>query len=176
VARRLTFPNGIVLSFDGQSILFAESWACRISRYWIAGPKAGKIERVVENLPGYPDNINRASDGTYWLALMGMRSPALDLALRMPGFRKRMAQEISNDEWLYPNINTGCIVRFTENGEIVESLWDKSGSNHPMITSMREHKGRLYIGGIFNNRIGSFELNAANPNWTGPVSYWGKDV
>ncbi|POF29117.1 ABC transporter permease [Roseibium marinum] len=174
VARGLTFPNGITLSFDGQSILFAESWACRISRYWIEGPKAGKIERVVENLPGYPDNINRASDGTYWLALMGMRSPALDLALRVPGFRKRMSQEISNDEWLYPNLNTGCIVRFTEDGQIIESLWDKSGENHPMITSMREHKGRLYIGGIFNNRIGSLKLKSGDPNWTGPASYWGK--
>ncbi len=26
-----------------------------------------------------------------------------------------------------------------------------------MITSMREHKGQLYIGGIFNNRIGRAE-------------------
>ncbi|MBL1422181.1 MAG: SMP-30/gluconolactonase/LRE family protein [Alphaproteobacteria bacterium] len=174
VARNLTFPNGIVTSFNGQSILFAESWACRISRYWFDGPKAGQIERVIENLPGYPDNINRASDGTYWMALMGMRSPALDLALRMPSFRKRMSQEISNDEWLYPNINTGCIVRFSEDGEIIESLWDKAGDNHPMITSMREHKGRLYIGGIFNNRIGSLKIDSEDQNWTGSESYWSK--
>lgn len=173
VARKLTFPNGITLSHNKQSILFAESWACRISRYWFDGPKAGQIEHVVENLPGYPDNINRASDGTYWMAVMGMRSPALDLALRMPGFRKRMAQEVSNDEWLYPNINTGCILRFNEDGEVLESLWDKSGVNHPMITSMREHKGRLFIGGIFNNRIGSLKLEGADESWTGPSSYWG---
>ena len=173
VARKLTFPNGITLSHNKQSILFAESWACRISRYWFDGPKAGQIEHVVENLPGYPDNINRASDGTYWMAVMGMRSPALDLALRMPGFRKRMAQEVSNDEWLYPNINTGCILRFNEDGEVLESLWDKSGVNHPMITSMREHKGWLFIGGIFNNRIGSLKLEGADESWTGPSSYWG---
>jgi ribose transport system permease protein len=174
VARNLTFPNGITLSHNGQSILFAESWACRISRYWFDGPKAGTIEHVIEKLPGYPDNINRASDGTYWMALMGMRSPALDLALRMPGFRKRMSQEVSNDEWLYPNINTGCILRFNETGEVLESLWDKTGANHPMITSMREHKGRLYIGGIFNNRIGSLALEGADKSWTGPKSYWGR--
>lgn len=173
VARNLTFPNGITLSFDGKSILFSESWACRVSRFWIDGPKAGQIEPVIENLPGYPDNINRASDGTYWMALMGMRSPALDLALRDPGFRKRMAREISNDEWLYPNINTGCILRFDEAGNVLESLWDKSGENHPMITSMREHKGQLYIGGIFNNRIGRLPLGDADANWTGPASYWG---
>ncbi|WP_374367207.1 ABC transporter permease [Dongia sp.] len=174
VARNLTFPNGITLSFDGKSILFSESWACRVRRYWIEGPKAGEIETVIDNLPGYPDNINRASDGTYWMALMGMRSPALDLALRVPGFRKRMAQEVAIDEWLYPNINTGCIVRFNEQGEIIESLWDKAGTNHPMITSMREHKGHLYIGGIFNNRIGRLKLPDADVNWTGPKSYWGE--
>ena len=33
-------------------------------------------------------------------------------------------------------------------------LWDLGGDNHPMITSMREHRGYLYLGGIFNNRIG----------------------
>lgn len=174
VARNLTFPNGITLSFDGKSILFSESWACRVRRYWIEGRKAGEIETVIDNLPGYPDNINRASDGTYWMALMGMRSPALDLALRVPGFRKRMAQEVAIDEWLYPNINTGCIVRFNEQGEIIESLWDKAGTNHPMITSMREHKGHLYIGGIFNNRIGRLKLPDVDVNWTGPKSYWGE--
>ncbi len=97
--------------------------------------KRGRSSTVIDNLPGYPDNINRASDGTYWMALMGMRSPALDLALRVPGFRKRMAQEVAIDEWLYPNINTGCIVRFNESGEIIESLWDtgRDQSSHDHI-------------------------------------------
>ena len=34
----LVFPNGICMAHDGQSFLFAESWACRISRYYFAGP------------------------------------------------------------------------------------------------------------------------------------------
>jgi ribose transport system permease protein len=173
VLRKLVFPNGITLASNGQSILFAESWACRVSRYWFDGPKQGTVERVVENLPGYPDNINRASDGTYWMALLGMRSPALDLALRMPGFRKRMAQEIAEDEWLFPNINTGCVLRFTEAGEVLESLWDSSGVNHQMVTSMREHRGSLYLGGLLNDRIGRYRLKNAAEHWTGPGSYWG---
>lgn len=175
VLRGLIFPNGICLSYDKQSILFAESWACRISRYYFDGPKAGKVERVLENLPGYPDNINRASDGTYWLALLGMRSPALDVALRMPGFRRRMARRIAPDEWLYPNLNTGCVVRFNDKGEVLESLWDLGGTNHPMITSMREHRGWLYLGGIANNRIGRYRLPNADQNWVGSQSYWGKN-
>jgi ribose transport system permease protein len=158
VVSNLVFPNGICVSADGKSILFAESWAARISRYWIDGPKKGTVERVIESLPGYPDNINSASDGNYWLALMGMRCPALDLAMRMPSFRKRMVKRLPEDEWIAPNINIGCVVKFNDAGEILEVLWERSGVNHPMITSMREHRGYLYLGGITNNRIGRYKL------------------
>jgi len=174
VLKNLVFPNGICMTHDGQSFLFAETWACRISRYWFDGPKKGKVERVIADLPGYPDNINRASDGTYWLALVGMRTPAMDLALRMPGFRRRMARRIAPDEWMYPNINTGCVLRFDETGRIIETLWDLGGESHPMITSMREHKGHLFIGGILNNRVGRLKLEGADPAWTGQQSYWGR--
>ena len=51
-----------------------------------------KVEIVLENLPGFPDNINNSSDGNYWMSLVGMRSPALDLAWKMPGFRRKMAK------------------------------------------------------------------------------------
>ncbi|MBZ0162854.1 MAG: SMP-30/gluconolactonase/LRE family protein [Notoacmeibacter sp.] len=163
--RGLVFPNGICMASDGQSFFFAESWACRVSRYWFDGPKKGQVERVLENLPGYPDNINRASDGCYWVALLGMRSPALDVALRRPGFRRRMARRVAQDNWIFPNINTGCVAKFSEQGEILESLWDLGGENHPMITSMREHKGYLYLGGIYNNRIGRYRIPGADPNW-----------
>ena len=172
----LVFPNGVCTAFDGQSVLFAESWACRISRYYFAGPKAGTLERVIEGLPGYPDNINRASDGTYWLALMGMRTPALDLSLEMPGFRRRMARRVSEDAWLMPNLNTGCVLRFNETGEILESLWDQTGEKHPMITSMREHKGTLYLCGIFNNRMGTLPLPDADQTWFSTNSYWGQSA
>ncbi|MFM2277907.1 MAG: C-terminal Strictosidine synthase [Pseudomonadota bacterium] len=171
--RNLIFPNGICTAQDGQSILFAESWACRISRFYISGPKAGQVERVLDRLPGYPDNINRASDGTYWAAIMGMRSPALDVALRMPGFRKRMARRIAPDQWLYPNLNIGCVIRFNDRGEVLESLWDQGAKNHPMITSMREHKGYLYLGGITNNRIGRIKLPDRDDRWSSYQNYWG---
>lgn len=165
VLRNLLFPNGICMAADGQSFLFAQTWGCTVERYWFDGPRAGRVETVIGNLPGYPDNINRASDGNYWLALVGMRTPSFDLALRMPGFRKRMAKRLPGDEWLYPNINVGCIVKFNERGEILDALWDREGANHPMITSMREHRGHLYIGGLSNNRIGRIRLPGADPHY-----------
>ncbi|MBN9056365.1 MAG: ABC transporter permease, partial [Rhizobiales bacterium] len=158
---------------DGQSFLFAETWGCRISRYWFEGPKKGTCEPVIGNLPGYPDNINRASDGHFWVALVGMRTPALDLMLRMPSVRKRMAKRVAQDEWLFPNINTGCVLKFGQTGEILESYWDLGGKNHPMVTSMREHKGYLYLGGLYNDRIGRLKLPNADPLWTSQTFYWG---
>ncbi len=173
IIRDVRFANGVCLASDKQSFLYAETWGCRIRRYWFDGPKRGRIEDVIPDLPGYADNINRASDGNYWLALVGMRCPAVDLALEMPGFRRRMARRIAPDEWLYPNINTGCVVKFNEAGEILDALWDLGGVNHPMITSMREHKGYLYLGGISNNRIGRYRIPGADPHWTGYDAYWG---
>lgn len=172
--RGLAFPNGICIASDKQSLLFAETFGCSVKRYWFDGPKKGAVETVMDNLPGYPDNINLASDGNYWLALVGIRSPALDLAWKMPSFRLRMVKRVPIDEWLFPNLNTGCVVKFNEKGEILESFWDMKGLNHPMITSMREHRGYLYLGGISNNRIGRYKLQGADPDFVQYDQRWGR--
>ncbi len=173
VLKNLTFPNGVCISHDGKSVLFASTWLCRVYRYWIATEKAGTCEVLIDNLPGYCDNINRASDGKYWLAFVGLRSPVYDLAMANPGFRIRMVKRIPPDEWLCPGINYGCIIKFDDNGAVSESLWDPGGKSHPTITSVREHKGHLYIGGLENNRIGRIPLPNADPNWQGWNAYWG---
>lgn len=167
------FANGICVAHDGKSLFYASTWSCTIERYWLEGPKKGTTETVIADLPGYPDNINRASDGTYWLAMVGMRTPAFDLALRKPGFRRRMVQQVAQDEWLFPQMNVGNVVKFNEAGEIVDCLWDRRGVNHPMITSCNEHRGYLYLGGIFNNRVGRYRIPGADPDFTNQGSYWG---
>ena len=173
ILRNLLFANGICVAHDNRSVLFAETWGCRVSRYWLEGPKAGKIEIVIADLPGYPDNINRGSRGTYWVALAGTRTPSYDLAMTMPAFRRRMARRVAGDEWLFPNVNVGCVVHFDADGRVLESFWDLKGENHPAITSMREHRGYLYLGGVTNNRIGRLKLADADPRWIGQTSYWG---
>ncbi len=173
VVRNLLFANGMCVAHDGKSVLFAETWGCRVSRYWLEGTKAGRTEVLIADLPGYPDNINRGSNGAYWVALAGTRTPSYDLAMTMPAFRRRMARRVAGDEWLFPNVNAGCVVHFNEKGGIIETLWDRSGDNHPAITSMREHRGFLYLGGVTNNRIGRIRIAGADALWTGQASYWG---
>jgi ribose transport system permease protein len=174
ILRNLLFANGMCVAHDSKSVLFAETWGCRVSRYWLEGPKAGATEIVIPDLPGYPDNINRGSRGTYWVALAGTRTPSYDLAMTMPAFRRRMARRVAGDEWLFPNVNAGCVIHFDAEGRVLETLWDHAGENHPAITSMREHRGYLYLGGVTNNRIGRIKLADADPHWTGRASYWGE--
>ncbi|HET7528449.1 MAG TPA: SMP-30/gluconolactonase/LRE family protein [Burkholderiaceae bacterium] len=174
VLRDLKFPNGVCIASDGQSFLFAETWGCTVKRHWFDGPKKGTTELLLDNLPGFPDNINNSSDGHYWMSLVGMRCPALDLAWKMPGFRRRMAKRVPRDEWLFPNINTGCVLKFNERGDILETLWDLGGENHPMITSMREHRGYLYLGGIMNNRVGQYRIPGADPGFVQYERRWRK--
>jgi ribose transport system permease protein len=174
VLRNLLFANGVCVAHDNKSVLFAETWGCRVNRFWLEGPNAGRTEVVIPDLPGYPDNINRGSGGTYWVALAGTRTPSYDLAMTMPAFRRRMARRVAGDEWLFPNVNAGCVVHFDERGRILETFWDSAGENHPAITSMREHRGYLYLGGVTNNRIGRIKLADADPQWTGQASYWGE--
>src|SRR5579883_1531424 len=174
VIKQFHFPNGVCVAHDGKSVFVASTTLCKIFRYWIEGPKKGELEIFIDALPGNPDNINRASDGTYWLAMVGIRTPTFDLAERKPGFRLRMAKQVPGDEWISPGLNHGCVVKFNEQGEVLESFWDPTGKNHPTLTSMREHKGYLYLGGLENNRIGRIKLEGADPNWTGFEAYWGR--
>jgi ribose transport system permease protein len=173
VINHFYFPNGVCVSHDGKSVLVASTSLCKVFRYWIEGPKKGSTEVLIDELPGNPDNINRASDGTYWLALVGIRTPTFDLAARKPGFRLRMVKQVPTDEWLAPALNHGCVLKFNEAGEALESWWDPTGIAHSTLTSMREHKGYLYLGGLENNRIGRIKLEGVDDTWSGYDAYWG---
>ncbi len=46
-------------------ILVSETGRPSIHKYYLAGPKAGKSEYFVENLPGNPDGLSTGLDGKY---------------------------------------------------------------------------------------------------------------
>ncbi|WP_127128924.1 SMP-30/gluconolactonase/LRE family protein [Georgenia sp. SYP-B2076] len=166
VVRNMMGPNGIATAHDGMSILIASTFSCRVDRLWIAGPKQGQLEPFMENLPGNPDNINRASDGGYWLSFTGMRTGFSDLILKHPEFRRRMIRQLPVDDLVFGQTNVSCVAKFTEAGEIVRVLWDSTQERHSMVTSMSERNGYLYLGGLHNNRVGRLALDPAD---VGPI-------
>lgn len=172
VCDNLIFPNGVCVTHDGGHLLVASSWTCSVLIFDLANLAAGP--RVfISGLPGYPDNINRASDGGYWIALAGMRNPVFDAAMALPGLRRRMSKQVPPTNWLFGNLNIGGVLKADGAGVIGQALWDAPDGPLYMITSMREHQGALYLGGVTNDRIGRLDLPGADKTWTGPRSYWG---
>jgi ribose transport system permease protein len=172
VCDNLVFPNGVCLTHDGGHLLVASTWTCSILIFDLANMRYGP-RIFVGGLPGYPDNINRSSDGGYWIALAGMRNPVVDLAMKHPGLRRRMTKRVPPTNWLFGNLNIGGVLKIDRLGKIVDALWDMPSGQLYMITSMREHKGALYLGGVTNNKIGRLPLDDVDPTWSGPKSYWG---
>ena len=173
VCDNLVFPNGVCLTHDGRHLLVASTWGCSILIFDLARLSAGP--RVfLRGLPGYPDNINRASDGGYWIALAGMSNPVFDQAMRYPALRRRMTKRVPPTNWLFGNLNIGGVLKIDGAGRIVDALWDAPDGPLYMITSMREHEGALYLGGVTNDKIGRLALDGADEHWRGPDSYWGK--
>ena len=173
VCDNLRFPNGVCLTHDGKHLLVASTWECSILIFDLArlsdGPRV-----FASGLPGYPDNINRASDGGYWVPLAGMRNPVFDQAMRHPGLRRRMTRRVPPTNWLFGNLNIGGVLKIDGSGKVVDALWDAPDGPLYMITSMREHEGALYLGGVTNDKIGRLRLDGADPAWRGPESYWGR--
>ena len=86
----LQFANGVALAEDESFVVVAENGAYRLCRLRLTGPQAGRYDRLVSDLPGFPDNISRGRDGVFWVALAGPRERGIEvLHLRRPRSERR---------------------------------------------------------------------------------------
>lgn len=138
------FPNGIVVSRDQASLVFAETTAYRVSRYWLRGTKAGTVETLIDNLPGFPGDVSVSEDGRYWLALLAPRNAVIDSLAGWPRLRTVMARLPA---WLTPQPRPfPYLVAFDENGRITRTLQAASRDDLPSFSSVVENAGALYMG------------------------------
>lgn len=95
VLDHLYFANGLTPTADGSALVFAETQARRLSKYWLTGPKAGTVTPLAVNMSGMPDNLSTGTDGRIWCAMVSPANAAADwLAPRSPLLRKLL--------WLLP--------------------------------------------------------------------------
>lgn len=152
----LNFANGVAVSHDQRSILFNETGHYRVMRYWLDGDKRGQTETVLDNLPGFPDNLARSPSEGYWLGLASPRSKALDIlsdrpflrkvVQRLPAFMRPKAQEY------------GHVIKFSESGQVLQSLQDPSG-DYPLSTGVLETAEYLYISSLNADKLARKALN-----------------
>ncbi len=152
----LQFPNGIVVEPSGDSLLFAETGAYRISRYWLKGERAGTTEVFAENLPGFPDNISRTPDGRIWVPLSSPRHPLVDLLAPYPSLRKVAARLPG---WVQPKeLRHGLVVELAPDGRPLRALHDPSGDVAGTSSAM-ERDGVLYVGSFHDSKIVAVTLD-----------------
>jgi len=85
----LYFANGVTVTADGSALVFAETMARSLSKYWLTGPAARTVTPLAVHLPGMPDNISTGSDGRIWTALVTPANPTAEgLMPRAPWIRK----------------------------------------------------------------------------------------
>lgn len=147
----LQFANGVAFTPDRSALIVAETAAYRLTRYWLTGPKAGTHETLVENLPGFPDNIALGSDGLIWVTLASPRNPVLDMLLPLPGILRRVMWALP--EQLLPSpARTAWVLGVAPDGTIVHDLQGE-GNDYAMVTGVVEHDGMLILGSLHENSL-----------------------
>jgi sugar lactone lactonase YvrE len=151
VADGMVFPNGVAVSADGEYVLVTETGSYRVLKVWLKGARAGKVEPLVEGLPGFPDNITRGQDGRYWVGFASPRNAMLDALSARPALRKvilRLPRFMRPDAEAY-----GHVIAIDGEGHILEDLQDPEG-RYPITTSITETDDHLYVGSLVAPELG----------------------
>ena len=138
----LDFPNGVAVSEDQRFLLVAETGSYRILRYWLDGPDAGTAEVLLDNLPGFPDNIDNGLNGRFWIGLVAPRNALLDRYAGHPHLRRVIARL---PRFLRPEPAAfSHVIAINSIGEVLMNLQDPE-ARHPRLTGALELPDRLYL-------------------------------
>ena len=115
------------------------------------GQGGGPQARVLlDNLPGYPDNIMRGREGRLWVGLFKPRNPAADSLAERPFLRKvllRLPRSLLPLGKPY-----GHVFAIDEDGNVTADLQDPSGAYDT--TGATETADRLYIHSLQARALG----------------------
>jgi sugar lactone lactonase YvrE len=153
----LCFANGVALSSDERSLFIAETCHYRVWKVSVDAanvsaktPDATQAKVLVDNLPGFPDNIMRGLNGRVWVGLVRQRSRAVDEMSGQPWLRKQVLRLPWN--WLLRHHSYAHVFAMDENGSIVFDMQDPSGST-PELTGVTETADRLYFHSLMAHEI-----------------------
>ncbi len=152
----LSFPNGVAMCPDEDCLLFVETGTYSVKKYWLSGEKSGSTETVIDNLPGFPDNLNTGQNGRYWLGLTSPRAEALDNLAQKPFIRK-IVQRLPAS--LRPKAqNYGFVIAIDTDGQVLAQFQDPAGA-YPLTTGAIEPgDGWLYISSLSARELGRKSL------------------
>lgn len=150
----LDFANGVALTPDGTAVVVAETGAYRLTRHPVG---SGRPEVLVDNLPGFPDNISTGTDGLIWVAMGSPRDAMLDrLSSRNPLLRKAV--------WALPERfqprpqRTVWVRAYDVDGRLVHDLFGPGDERFHFTTGVREAGGTVYLGSLRGRTVAAVDL------------------
>ncbi len=157
VARGLSFANGLALSRYELNLFVNETGKYRVWKIAVTandvdvGQPSDQARVLLDNLPGYPDNLMRGQDGRIWLGFAKPRNPTIDLMADKP-FLRALTLRLPRSLWPIPRAY-GHVMAFTEDGQVVVDLQDPGGA-YPETTAVTETPERLYIHSLHARGLG----------------------
>ena len=152
----LHFANGIAISKKNDFLLVNETGKYRVLKYFLKGPKKGKTEVFLDNLPGFPDGISSNGEGIFWLALIEPRDKLLDHMLPFPSLRKLLLQ--LPNSFTPPRPKYGAVFGFNDKGKVLYNFQDPDGKVFFAVTSAQQFGDKLYLGTLRNPYYGWLPL------------------
>lgn len=138
----LNYANGIAISADNRYLVVAETGSYRVWKYWLAAERRGETEILIDNLPGFPDNIKTGLQDRFWMGLAAPRNALLDRLSDKPWLRK-VVQRLPAAVRPQPAL-ASHVVAFSGNGEILMNMHDPR-ARFPMLTGALETRQSLFL-------------------------------
>lgn len=155
VLDELAFANGVALSRDEDFVCVAESGARTVVRRWLSGDRAGMRDLLCQDLPGYPDNISRGSDGLIWVTIATPTNALVERLHTGPMLARRAITRIPARLQPQP-AQTVRVQAYDDRGTLVHDC-DVPAADNPtgyhMVTGVREHDGRVWMGSLHEPAI-----------------------
>jgi sugar lactone lactonase YvrE len=153
----LAFANGVALSADESFVCVAETARRTVVRRWLTGERAGSTDLLASDLPGYPDNIARGSDGLVWVTIASPVDPVVErLRTSAPMLVRRAATRLPAPLQPKPK-RTVRVQAFDDEGSLVHDV-DVSATDYHMVTGVREHDGQVWLGSLHEPALAVINL------------------
>lgn len=156
----LAFANGVALSREEDFVAVAETGARTVVRLWLTGPNAGKRDLLCSDLPGYPDNIARGSDGLIWVTISSPRDSVVERLQTGPMMLRRLATRLPGKLQPAPK-RTVRVQAYDDQGQLIHDIdVDPRAQRTPyhMVTGVREYEGRVWLGSLHEAAIAVVDL------------------
>ena len=150
------FSNGVAMTESGD-VLVNETGTYQVHR---VSPD-GTSRVIMDNLPGFPDNINRGprlADGreSFLLGLVSQRSKWLDDNADKPAMR-RLAMRLP--ESMRPSaVSYGLIVQIDAEGNVIKTWQDPSGDYPNATGAIIADDGYMYVSSLTAPDLGRLKL------------------